>query len=230
MTRPQEDDPASHQNRRDPTLNIAAFAALERAINAALALDSATRKRLQTLDGNCFLLECTEPAIKVHVLVAGDGIRLPVVHEAKPNTHLIGPLSEFIMLATAKDKPSALVNSGVRLQGDSAPLIRLAEMLADIELDWEGELARLVGDVPAHMFGEASRQLLRFGKRTHNTFLRHLEEYLHEEARLLPTRLEVEDFIGDVQKLAQDVERIDARIKRLQQRLQEQIKAAQARP
>ena len=69
------------------------------------------------------------------------------------------------------------------------------------------------------MFGEASRQLLRFGKRTHDTFLRHLEEYLHEEARLLPTKLEVEDFIGNVQKLAQDVERIDARIKRLQQQI-----------
>lgn len=217
---------AGDQPPRDPTLNIAAFAAMERAINTALAMDGATRQRLQALDGNCFLLECTEPAIKVYVLVNHDGIRLPVFYEAKPNTHLIGPMSEFIALATADDKPSALVNSGVRLQGDSAPLIRLADMLADIELDWEGELAKLVGDVPAHMFGEASRQLLRFGKRTHNTFLRHLEEYLHEEARLLPTRLEVEDFIGDVQKLAQDVERIDARIRRLQQ----QIKAAQARP
>lgn len=210
---------------RDPTLNVAAFAALERAINVALAMDSATRKRLQALDGSCFLLECTEPAIKVYVLVADDGIRLPVVHEGKPNTHLIGPISEFISLATAKDKPSALVNSGVRLQGDSTPLIRLADVLADIELDWEGELAKLVGDVPAHMFGAASRQFLRFGKRTHDTFLRHLEEYLHEEARLLPTKLEVEDFIGDVQKLAQDVDRIDARIKRLQRSLQEQIKA-----
>jgi ubiquinone biosynthesis protein UbiJ len=210
---------------RDPTLNVAAFAALERAINTALAMDGATRKRLQALDGNCFLLECTEPAVKVYVLVADDGIRLPIVFDARPNTHLIGPMSEFISLATARDKPSALVNSGVRLLGDSTPLIRLADVLADIELDWEGELAKLVGDVPAHMFGEASRQLLRFGRRTHDTFLRHLEEYLHEEARLLPTKLEVEDFIGDVQKLAQDVERIEARIKRLQQRLQEQIKA-----
>jgi ubiquinone biosynthesis protein UbiJ len=214
----------------DPTLNVAAFAALERAINAALAMDPATRKRLQSLEDNCFLLECTEPAIKMYVLVTADGIRLPVVYDAKPDTHLIGPLSEFITLATAKDKPSALVNSGVRLQGDSAPLIRLADVLADIELDWEGELAKLVGDVPAHLFGEASRQLLRFGKRTHDTFLRHLEEYLHEEARLLPTQREVEDFISDVQKLSQDVERCEARVKRLQQRLQEQIKAAQARP
>jgi len=209
----------------DPILNIAALAALERAINVALGMDSATRKRLQALDGNCFLLECTEPAIKVYVLVADDGIRLPVIYEGKPNTHLIGPLSEFITLATAKDKPSALVNSGVRLQGDSTPLIRLADVLADIKLDWEGELAKLVGDVPAHLFGEASRQLLRFGKRTHDTFLRHLEEYLHEEARLLPTQLEVEDFISGVQKLSQDVERIDARIRRLQQ----QFKAAQAK-
>jgi len=211
---------------RDPTLNVAAFAALERAINAALAMDPATRRRLQALDGSCFLLECTEPAIKVYVLVAEDRIRLPVFYEAKPTTHLIGPLSEFITLATAKDKPSALVNSGVRLQGDSAPLIRLADVLADIELDWEGELAKLVGDVPAHMFGAASRQFFRFGKRTHETFLRHLEEYLHEEARLLPTQLEVEDFISGVQKVAQDVERCEARIKRLQK----QIRAAQAKP
>lgn len=209
------------QGHGDPTLNVAALAAFERAINAALALDVATAQRLRELDQRCFLIECTEPGLKLYLLIDGHRVRLPLVHEGKPASHLIGPLSEFITLATAQDKPSALVNSGVRLLGDSAPLIRLAEILEDIELDWEGELAKLVGDVPAHIAGEGARQLLRFGKRTHATFLRHLEEYLHEEARLLPTRLEVDEFIHDVQKLAQDVERAEARVKRLQQQVRQ---------
>jgi len=207
----------------DPTLNIAAFAAFERAINAALAMDVATAKNLRALDQLCFLIECTEPKLKLYVLIDDNRVRLPVIYDKKPATHLIGPLSEFISLATARDKPSALVNSGVRLLGDSAPLIQLAEILEDIELDWEGELAKMVGDVPAHIAGEGARQLFRFGKRARETFLRHLEEYLHEEARLLPTKLEVEDFIHDVQKLAQDVERIEARIKRVQQQLKQQL-------
>lgn len=210
------------QTTLDPTLNVAAFAALERAINVALVMDTATAHRLRELDQKCFLIECTEPKLKLFVLIDDNRVRLPVVYDGKPASHLTGPLSEFLTLASAKDKPSALVNSGVKLLGDSAPLIRLAEILEDVDLDWEGELAKLVGDVPAHMAGESARQLFRFGKRTHATFVRHLEEYLHEEARLLPTKLEVEDFIHGVQKLSQDVERVEARLKRLQQQIRQQ--------
>ena len=49
---------------------------------------------------------------------------------------------------------------------------------------------------------------------------RQLEEFVHEEARLSPPRLEVEDFYRDLQELGLRVDRLQSRAERLQLRLQ----------
>ena len=41
-------------------------------------------------------------------------------------------------------------------------------------------------------------------------------EYLKEELRVLPARIEVENFSADVNRLRSDVDRLAARIQRLQ--------------
>ena len=52
-----------------------------------------------------------------------------------------------------------------------------------------------------------------------NGNLAQLEEFIHEEARLSPPRLEVEDFYADVQALGQRVERLQSRLARLRKRI-----------
>jgi len=49
---------------------------------------------------------------------------------------------------------------------------------------------------------------------------RQLEEFIHEEARLSPPRLELEDFYSDVQQLGLRVERLESRTQRLRKRMQ----------
>jgi ubiquinone biosynthesis protein UbiJ len=53
--------------------------------------------------------------------------------------------------------------------------------------------------------------------------LRQLEEFIHEEARLAPSRLEVEDFYQDVQQLNQRVDRLQARIRQLAAKRQPEV-------
>ena len=50
---------------------------------------------------------------------------------------------------------------------------------------------------------------------------RQLEEFIHEEARLSPPRLELEDFYKDVQALGLRVDRLESRTRRLRKRLQQ---------
>ena len=45
-------------------------------------------------------------------------------------------------------------------------------------------------------------------------------EFIHEEARLSPPKLELEDFYADVRELEQDVERLESRAEKLRRRLQ----------
>jgi ubiquinone biosynthesis accessory factor UbiJ len=43
-----------------------------------------------------------------------------------------------------------------------------------------------------------------------------LAEYLREEARLLPDKSQIKDYLTDIDKLRADFDRLEARISRLQ--------------
>ena len=89
---------------------------------------------------------------------------------------------------------------------------------ADVDIDWEEHLSRLVGDVVAHEVGGAARAARAFGRRAGRTAEQNLREYLQEEARLLPTRYELKELLDAVDVLRDDVERLAARVERLRRR------------
>lgn len=201
------------------TLNVAALAALERAINAALGMDAATREQVSTLAGQVFCIDCSAPAVRAYVAPEAGSVRLYSHYEGVVCCTVSGAGSDFVALAGATDKASALVNGNLRISGDSAPLLALEKALGKLDLDWEQRLALVLGDVAAHQFGRAARGSARWGRRAHDSLLRHVEEFIHEEARLAPPRLEVEDFFADLRATAQRSERLQAGIRRLGRRI-----------
>jgi ubiquinone biosynthesis accessory factor UbiJ len=198
----------------------AGLATLERAINGALSLDARTQARLAALAGQVLRIEVTVPALEVFVLPGTEGLRLAGYFETRPDCAVSGAASDFVALLAATDKPSALVNGNLRVSGDSSLLLELQAALAELDLDWEQRLASILGEVPAHQLGRAARSSARFGRDARDTLLRHVEEFIHEEARLAPPRLEVEDFFADLRALANRSERLEATTRRLARRVQ----------
>lgn len=201
------------------TLNTAALAALERAINTALSMDNRSRESIAALSGKTLKVEVTVPELCAFLSPTAEGVRLVGHFEGRPDCTVSGATSDFVTLLLAADKPAALVNGKLKVSGDSALLLGLEKALSALELDWEQRLATLVGDVPAHQVGRFARGSAEFGRRARNSFERHLEEFIHEEARLAPPRAEVEDFFADVRALANRVARLEAGIRRLGRRM-----------
>jgi ubiquinone biosynthesis protein UbiJ len=199
------------------TVHTAALAALEMAIEQALRLDPATRKALGSLDGKCLHLYLYGPNLDFYVLPSAEGLALKGMHDDEANTSVNGTPADFIELIAADDAAAALINGNIQLTGDSRPLLELQSILHSLELDWEGELARLVGDMPAHELGRFVRQGLKIGRSIHASLLRQLEEFIHEEGRLLPPRAELDVFYSEVDELVQRAERLAARVTRLEQ-------------
>jgi ubiquinone biosynthesis protein UbiJ len=92
--------------------------------------------------------------------------------------------------------------------------------LADLDIDWEAPLVNSLGDVAGHQLAEALRSTFAWGKQASASLTRQLQEFIQEEARLSPPRLELEDFYRDVQDLGLRVDRLQSRTERLRQRLQ----------
>ena len=146
-------------------------------------------------------------------------MRLAGSFDGAVTTRVRGEASDFTELASSEDPTATLINGGLELEGESAPLIALQKILAGVDIDWEAPLVDTLGDVAGHQLAEVLRQGFSWGRQAANSLSRQLSEFIHEEARLTPPRLELEDFYGDVRELAQRVERLDSRIARLRQRV-----------
>jgi len=201
-------------------LHTAGLAALEAALNRALALSPHSKSELANLEDCVFALHCTVPSLDIYLHPGAQGIRLTGIHTGPVTTSIKGGASDFTALATASDPAATLINGALELEGDSAPLLELQHILAALDMDWEAPLVNAVGDVAGHQLAQMLRHSFAWGKQASTSLARQLEEFIHEEARLCPPRLEVEDFYADVRELGLRVDRLQSRTERLRLRLQ----------
>lgn len=203
----------------NPTVHTAALAALEATLNRALELAPGSRQELERLSDCVFALHCTAPVVDVYLQPSAQGIRLMGIHDGEVTTSVRGEASDFTELATSKDPTATLINGKLELQGDSAPLIELQQILANLDPDWEAPLVNTLGDVTGHQLAQMLRGAFSWGRQASDSLGRQLDEFIHEEARLSPPRLELEDFYQDVRDLGLRVERLQSRTERLRKRL-----------
>ena len=204
----------------DPTLRTAALAGLEGAMNRALALSPGAEQDLAALEGCVFALHCEAPPLDVYLQPGVGEVRLSGSYEGEITTSVRGAASDFAELAASQDPAATLINGALEIGGDSAPLLELQRILAGLEIDWEAPLVDKLGDVAGHQLAEMLRGSFAWGRQASGSLLRQLGEFIHEEARLSPPALELEDFYRDVRELNQRVERLESRSLRLRKRIQ----------
>ncbi|CAA0082582.1 Uncharacterised protein [Zhongshania aliphaticivorans] len=202
-----------------PVLQGAALSALENLINNALQLDPSVSSKLQALSGQSFALELKEPNIDIGIGITGKRLRILGQHNNTVTTRLSGRWSEFAKVATASDPAAALINGDISISGDTSSLLELRQILAELDLDWEQPLADAFGDVAAHQLGSGLRAGQRWLNNTRRNLHRQFSEYIVEESQLVPHPCQADDFYNEVDELKARSERLDAKIRRLQQRI-----------
>lgn len=200
-----------------PTAKSAASAALEALVNRALALDPASRRRLAALAGQVFHLECTQPEIDLFLLPQAEGVQLAGFWDGAVTAAISGNHEDYIELLGSKDPGATLINGRMRVRGDSQALLRLRDIAADLELDWEAPLTRVFGDVLGHQLGRGLRHLGGALRHAGGSIGRQLRDYLKEESDWLAPRWQVEQFCAEVQQVAQRGERLESRLAVLRQ-------------
>lgn len=210
----------------NPTLHTAALAALEAAINRALTLAPGSNDALEPLNDKVFALHCQAPNVDIFLQPLDGAIKLMGIYEGPVTTSIRGEAGDFAELATASDPAATLINGNLELHGDSAALIELQQVLSRLEVDWESPLVDTLGDVAGHQVAEVLRATFSWSRQAGSSLARQLEEFIHEEARLSPPRLELEDFYQDVRDLGLRVERLESRLRRLRRRVREQAEGS----
>jgi ubiquinone biosynthesis protein UbiJ len=191
------------------------LASVEHGLNRILRMDSTALPRLAALEGKVIAIDCVQPALQLYILPDEDGLMLAAHWEGEADCTLRAPAGSLVQLALAKDKSAVLHSPQVQLHGDSAVLLDLVAVLQDLELDWEYELSRWLGPVPTAMLAGHVRLRARWTRQGLGRFSQNLSEYLAEESRTLVGRREAEAAFSELDTVKIDIERLEARIRRL---------------
>lgn len=190
---------------------------LEAAVNRLLRMDPDTLARIGELEGQVIRLRMTgTPPREIFVLPAKTGLHLRERHDGEPNVTLTGDVPVFARLALRRVIPEVVAAGEVQISGDIDLGQRFQRLLEKIDIDWEEQAARVLGDVAAHQLGNVLRGMGAWSKKTLQTLGQDLAEYLQEESRLLPTPARVEALGQAVETLRQEVEHLEKRLERLQ--------------
>jgi ubiquinone biosynthesis protein UbiJ len=121
------------------------------------------------------------------------------------------------LAALAGSHPEEVIQRGdVTIRGDAEIAQKFRELAMLLKPDVEEELSRLIGDTPAHQALRLVRMATGFGRRAARTSVRNVAEYLaHESGDLVP-RAEAEDFYRGVERLREDLDRLEARARALE--------------
>lgn len=196
----------------------AVLASLEQAINGYLGLDPEGASELSSIAGKIIGIEIRGLGTRITV-IPGDGrLQLFGSYAAEPDCLIRATPLGLARMGRAERKETLLTTGEVEIGGNTAIAHVFSNALRRVDVDWEEQLSRLVGDPIAHQIGGSVRAAARWGRGTSETLAADLSEYLQEEARLLPTRYEIDAFLSDVDGLRDDVERMAARVERLVKR------------
>jgi ubiquinone biosynthesis protein UbiJ len=197
-------------------LPAAVISGFESVINRYLRLDPDAATRMAQLDGQCIALELRGLDIELFILPGKQGIRLKDTIEGEADTVLRGTPLGMAQLGLGSNTGKTLFSGDVTIDGNVETGQAFKAVLDEMDIDWEEQLSKLTGDFIAHQLGNAARQAGKILHHGRTTLEQDISEYLQEELRVLPSRIETVNFSADVSRIGMDVERLQARIKRLQ--------------
>lgn len=194
------------------------LSALQKAMNHGLALDPSTPEKIKALHGK--ILEMIVSPLNLHFFMRFNHTKIELLAALNANIEAdtviySSPLGLIRLSLLPASKVRSLFNENIRMTGDTELGQQVKQLFDDLDIDWEGHLAHFTGDVVAHQLGRFARGGLRLKQKIQTSMQQNVDEYLHEELRVLPPREELDDFMNDVDALSLRIERLEAHINHL---------------
>ena len=188
---------------------------LESAFNNYLVLDPEAPEKLTAFDGKIICIDIRGLNKRIYLLINGSKISVLKQHDAEPEATITGSPAALFKLGLHRDSAPLFFSGEVEIRGDTRLGRQFKSLLADMEIDWEEHLSRLIGDIAAHRIVGLFNTLMEWSESVSGNFADDVGEYLQEESRDIVSGAEMGMFYQQVDKLRDDTERLKARIDRL---------------
>ena len=189
---------------------------VEHELNRLVGESSAAQDLLDGLSGTSFAVHVD--GLGVTAVLHAEGERLRVGTDAEGATATLRATPLDLMKLARAGSVSDVKRTQASLSGDLQVAERYSQLLKLARPDIEDEVAKWIGDVPAHALGQVARGAGAWLARAAGALRMNAAEYLQEESRAMPATLEADALYADVERLRDDVERTAARLARLEPR------------
>jgi ubiquinone biosynthesis accessory factor UbiJ len=195
----------------------ALFSQLSAALNRNVAQSERATALARQLEGRALALEFDGTPVTLAFRVTAGRIAIDLRAEDAADATLTGsPLSLLSLVGPGAEE--RFRGSAIRIAGDAEVAQRFRELLQQAQPDFEEELSRVVGDVAAHQLANFARGIFDWGRKAADSLSTNVAEYLQEEGRDVPARVEVEEFLEAVDQLREAADRLEARLARAESR------------
>ena len=188
------------------------------AVNHLLGQSSWARKRLAPFAGR--IAQIKMPPFEAAFVVLADGLLgLPEVTEEGDEVR--DELSSEVCISLPATTPLLMLQGtdavmrAARLEGSAEFAEALGFVIRNLSWDVEEDLSRFVGDIAAHRFVDGAKQFAGWQKQAAQNFAGNVVEYLTEEQPVIARRVAIADFSSDIDRLRDDVARLEKRLQRL---------------
>ncbi len=190
--------------------------ALEAVLDRLLALDPETRSALVRLEGRRIELRLASPPLALSLQVTQGRLKVgPADTQGEPDLSLqatLGAVLGRLLPGAAGPGPAGQM----RISGDAELARQMQKLASSYQPDIEGAFSSLFGEVLGVQIAHGLRDGLKQARDLGGQAARGAVDYLVEERRDLVSRAEQEALFDDIDDLRDAVERIEARIGRLE--------------
>ena len=193
-------------------LQTAMLLPAELLINQLLQLDPQSAARLQPFENRMVTVYCTAPACTLHVSIRQNQLHLSAITAVQADATLRGTAASLAGLLVRGGEVHNLHDTGITLTGSTGLISGLQTALRALDVDWEYQLSRLLGDLPAGAISRTVAASRSTVNRTRERFHEDLHDYLTLESGLLPSPTEVNTFYQALRQLILRTDRFQARM------------------
>lgn len=226
-------------------LAVLALGATESLINRWVDLDYPTRIQLNQLQGKLLRVVIAAPQLSVDALFDDGKIRLSPTPTGMPESpsgqagsifeqrpydpkQTIHTATTTLTVETLVDLAKLLLSTpgetgNIPLQGDMSLLQQLQKIMAQAEPDIASKLAPWIGAIPAGQLEQIVQQGKSQFSRLSKNISANATESLFEDSGLFAARWKMDKLQQGSRQLKQDIERTQARLKQLQQVVQNRL-------
>lgn len=191
---------------------------LELASNKTLEHDPQTQARLQKLHGKTMTLNITTIGQSLSVTPHLEGLEFSQKAPERVDVTLSATLGAMIKISKDGMDNAELDPGELEIAGDPIVGQRFAQLISDLNVDWEGLLAERIGDSPAKAVTFAAQQAKLLASDAQVKFKEFVNTLIKDDLQIVADKDQVDQFLDDVDTLRADTDRLHARLERLQAR------------